>query len=177
MTFFTPLGFSPFQSGPAMRIAAAIVAGGAAADVGEIECVGVDELDAEVALLFDRRHGENERLGAQVHAQRRNKACRSWASGSPCPPACKREACCGSHSTVPCIRGPSYPRSSRIRCGSCPPSGSRRCRPPWRWRGLPAGVTSLALDANNGKAKRCEQSSVVRVLVFMVCGSHLVNSW
>ena len=25
------------------------------------------------------------------------------------------------------------PRSSRTGCGSCPPSGSRRCRPPWRW--------------------------------------------
>ena len=37
-----------------------------AADIGEIESVEVDELEGIIALLLDRRHGEDERLGAQV---------------------------------------------------------------------------------------------------------------
>ena len=43
------------------RVAAAI-AGRAGTDVVEIEGVVVDELDAEIALLFHRRHGEHDWL-------------------------------------------------------------------------------------------------------------------
>ena len=63
-----PLGFSPFQLRPGQQEAAGVVAGGAAADIGEVERVHVDELQRVVAALLDRRHREHERLGAQVRA-------------------------------------------------------------------------------------------------------------
>ncbi len=47
---------------------ASAVAGGAAADIREVEGVRVDELDAEVAVLLDRRDGQHHRLGTQVEA-------------------------------------------------------------------------------------------------------------
>ena len=47
----------------------AIVAGRAASDVVEIERVRVNQLDAEIAFLFDLRHGEHQWFGAKVHAK------------------------------------------------------------------------------------------------------------
>ena len=64
---FRRLAF-PIRSGD--HVNAALVAGGTAADVVEVEGVGVDKLDAEVAFLFDRRHGQHDRFGPEVHADK-----------------------------------------------------------------------------------------------------------
>ena len=56
---------------PGQQIAARVVARRPAADIGEVERVHVDELERIVAILVDRRHGEHQRLGAQVRADER----------------------------------------------------------------------------------------------------------
>jgi hypothetical protein len=55
----------PFGSGD--EETSAVVAGSTAPDIVEVEGVGVDELDAVIAFLIDRRHREHDGLGAQVH--------------------------------------------------------------------------------------------------------------
>ena len=59
----------PVRSGE--QVLPAAVAGGAAADVGEVVGVAVDELQRVVAVLLDRRDGQHQRFGAQVGADRR----------------------------------------------------------------------------------------------------------
>ena len=71
--------------------------------------------------------------------RRPSTACPSWASGWWCPPGCTPGRCCGSRSSRPCTPGPACRRSRCTGPGSCRPSGSRRCRPPWRWRGPARG--------------------------------------
>ena len=56
---------------PGEQEAAGAVAGGAAAHIGEVERVHVDELDRIIAPLVDRRHRDHQRLGAQVGADER----------------------------------------------------------------------------------------------------------
>ena len=63
------LGAVPVR--PGEQEVAGVVAGGAAADVGEVERVHVDELQRVVAALLDRRHSEHQRLGAQIRADER----------------------------------------------------------------------------------------------------------
>ncbi|MNO59984.1 hypothetical protein D3C76_505840 [compost metagenome] len=46
---------------------AAVVAGAAGAQVGEVLRVGVNQLHRVIAMLFDGRQGQHHRLGAQVH--------------------------------------------------------------------------------------------------------------
>src|SRR5207237_2303638 len=52
------LGRVAFPARPGKQEAAASIAGRASTDVVEVEGVVIDELDAEITLLFDRRHGE-----------------------------------------------------------------------------------------------------------------------
>ena len=47
---------------------ATAVPGGTAAEIGEVVGVEIDQLDAPVALLLDRGHGEHDRLPAQIQA-------------------------------------------------------------------------------------------------------------
>ena len=63
-----PLGCCAFPTWPGEQEAAAAIAGRSGADVVEVEGVVIDQLDAEIALLFDCRHGEHERFGTQVRA-------------------------------------------------------------------------------------------------------------
>src|SRR5882757_3627174 len=65
------LGRVTLPARPSEQEAAASIAGRAGPDVVEVERVVIDELDAEIALLFHRRHGEHERLGTQVRADER----------------------------------------------------------------------------------------------------------
>ena len=51
------------------QVLAAVVARGAAADVVDVEGVGIDELQAVVAAGLDRWHGQQKRFGAQVRPQ------------------------------------------------------------------------------------------------------------
>ncbi len=71
MTSFTPFGCLTLPAWAGDEEAAAIIAGRTATDIGEIECVCVDELDAEIPLLFDGRNGEHHGFGAQIHAEHR----------------------------------------------------------------------------------------------------------
>ena len=66
-----PGGVSPFQSGPDDHVIAGLASGGAAADVAVVVGVAVAEHDRVVALLVHGRHGEHDRLGAQVHPHER----------------------------------------------------------------------------------------------------------
>lgn len=52
---------------PGDQVAAGIIAGRAAAEGVKVVRVLVSELDAVIALLFDRRHREHHGPGAQVH--------------------------------------------------------------------------------------------------------------
>ena len=63
------LGAVPIR--PGEQEAAGAIAGGAAAHIGEVERVHVDELDRVIAALVDRRHRDHQRLGAQVGADER----------------------------------------------------------------------------------------------------------
>ena len=56
---------------PRQKVFPAAVAGGAAADVGHVVRVEVDELQRVVAVLLDRRDGQDQRFGAQVGAEGR----------------------------------------------------------------------------------------------------------
>src|SRR5439155_13398502 len=59
-----------FPARPSEQEAAASVAARSGPDVVKVERVVIDELDAEIALLFHRRHGQYERLGTQVCADK-----------------------------------------------------------------------------------------------------------
>ena len=56
---------------PGEQEAAGAVAGRAAAHIGEVERVHVDELNRVIAALLHRRHRDHQRLGAQVGADER----------------------------------------------------------------------------------------------------------
>src|ERR1700716_3431247 len=60
------LGRVTLPSRPGEQEAAASVAGRASADVVEIERVVIDELEAAIALFFNRLYGEHARFGTHV---------------------------------------------------------------------------------------------------------------
>ena len=64
-------GFGAGPVRPGEQETAGAVAGGAAAHIGEVERVHVDELDRVIAALVDRRHRDHQRLGAQIGADER----------------------------------------------------------------------------------------------------------
>jgi len=54
----------------------AFIPSSTATDVGEIEGVGVDELDAVVALFLDLGHADHDRFGAQIQPHERVRGVR-----------------------------------------------------------------------------------------------------
>ena len=62
-----PGGRLALPVGPDDHVVAGLTAGGAAADVAEIEGVAVFELHRVVAALLHGGDGQHHRLGAQVH--------------------------------------------------------------------------------------------------------------
>ena len=57
---------------------ARVIARGPGPDIGEVEGVHVDELERIVTVLLDCRHGDHQRLGAQVRAEKRIGRIRVW---------------------------------------------------------------------------------------------------
>ena len=78
ITFFTPSGNSAFPARPGDEETATFVAGGAAPDVIEVERIQIDELDAEIARLFDGRDGDHDGFSAQGPYQAWNTVYPSW---------------------------------------------------------------------------------------------------
>ncbi|MCY1223907.1 hypothetical protein D9M72_360470 [compost metagenome] len=64
-------GRFPFPIGADHQIVARLGPRGARADVAEIVGVAVDQLDRVVAVLFDRRHRDDHRFGAQIQPENR----------------------------------------------------------------------------------------------------------
>ena len=66
-----PGGRSAFPVGADHQIVARLGPRGAGADIAEIVGVAVDQLDRVVAVLFDRRHRDDHRFGAQIQPKER----------------------------------------------------------------------------------------------------------
>ena len=109
------LGFVALPVRPGQKVFPAAVTGGAAAHVGEVVGVEVDELQRVVAVLFDRRNGQHQRFGAQVGADRRVRRVRVRRLDRLVFGRVNPVRCCGFRSSRPCTRG-RLCRRSRSTC-------------------------------------------------------------